>query len=73
MRLGARMYRRVANGSAMRWRQHCRLDLSEPEDKATVKRLISKLIKDGVLERVKMRDKKRNMRWYVKAKSSVYD
>lgn len=48
------------------------LDLSEPDDKASVKRLIGKWIKEGVLERVHRFDKHRNKRWYVTARS-VFD
>jgi hypothetical protein len=48
------------------------LDLTEPDDKMTVKRLIGKWVKDGVLERVQLPDKNRIRRWYVKARS-VFD
>ena len=48
------------------------LDLAEPDDKAQVKRLIGQWVKSGILERVQLLDKKRNKRWYVRAKS-VFD
>jgi hypothetical protein len=48
------------------------LDLTEPDDKATVKRLVAGWIKGGILERFQGEDKKRNKRWYVRAKS-VFD
>jgi hypothetical protein len=48
------------------------LDLTEPDDKVTVKRLLGKLLKEGVLHRVRQIDKSRHMRWYVTVKS-VFD
>jgi len=49
-----------------------KLDPSDVEDKARVKRLVAAWLKDGTLVRVRRADKRRIKRWYVRA-GSVLD